>query len=138
ELVGQTTIQGGDLTLSKGGLLTGDVTVSSGALNIGAAEGEKVAKAGYIYGGVAIADGRLVFNHTSTDYNFNSNITDSSSHNVGTINHIAGVTTLSGAENSFTGATQVWGGTLNLASQSTLGGSTTVYSGGTVGGSGTF
>jgi outer membrane autotransporter protein len=138
KLGGQTTIQGGDMTLSEGGLVTGDVTVSSGALNIGAAEGEKAAKAGFIDGNVAIAEGRLVFNHTGTDYNFDSDITASPSYNVGTINHIAGVTTLSGAENNFTGATQVSGGTLNLASQSTLGGDTTVYGGGTIGGAGTF
>ncbi|MES5097685.1 autotransporter domain-containing protein [Agrobacterium sp. BA1120] len=139
ELGGKTTIEGGDLTLSNGGRVTGDVTVSSGVLNIGAAEGEKAAEAGFIGGNVTISGGNLVFNHTDIDYNFYTDINNSSpSNNVGMIKQIAGVTTLSGHENSFNGVTEVYGGTLNLASLSTLGGDATVYDGGTIGGSGTF
>ncbi|RKR65535.1 autotransporter family porin [Yokenella regensburgei] len=126
----------GMLTLSNGGMLAitgsmpGVVSISqkagsSGTLNIGAAHGEAATGAGFITGADSVnmgaGSGTLVFNHTETDpttaggYQFTPLITGN-----GTVIQDAGHTVLR-AENTFSGATQVNGGTLTTTLQSNTG-----------------
>ena len=132
DTVGVTLGRRGDatLTLSNGGALN-----TSGILNVGAAAGDAAAGAGTITAvGINFADGvgTLVFNHTDTAYVFATAI---SGGNDDKINHLAGVTSLTGASNSFRGSTTVTGGTLYV--NTALGGTLNV-TGGTLGGSGTL
>ncbi|MEP5367225.1 autotransporter domain-containing protein, partial [Parvibaculum sp.] len=135
----------GHLTLADGGLLqldggTGTLHAALGdgstaRINIGAAEGEDAAAAGTLdLGTIAFdtddgGDGRLLFNHTATDYLFGALL-----EGAGTVSHIAGVTTFTGLSTAFTGVTSITGGQLNV--DGTLGGSVTV-SNARLGGSGT-
>ncbi|KFB98058.1 putative autotransporter protein [Trabulsiella guamensis ATCC 49490] len=116
----------GTLTLSNGGTLETENPVelamqsgSSGTLNIGAAHGESAAGAGFITGADSVnmgaGTGTLVFNHTSTDYQFTPLITGN-----GTVMQDAGHTVLN-TENTYSGTTQVNGGTLSTTVQSTTG-----------------
>src|SRR3546814_2010554 len=70
--------------------------------------------------------GTLVFNHTGTDYEFSTALASagSGSH---LVNHLAGVTQLTGDGSGFTGTTIVSGGTLIV--DNTLGGSASVTGG---------
>lgn len=75
----------------------------------------------------------LTFNHTSTNYIFAPELQGD-----GLVHHFAGTTILTGNSGSFTGATDVIGGTLRV--DGTLGGTGStvmVASGGTLGGGGT-
>lgn len=135
----------GHLTLSDGGLLevaSGAGTLyaalgdgSTARINIGAAEGEDAAAAGTFdvgtieFDGDGGGDGRLLFNHTATDYLFGAVV-----EGAGTIVHAAGVTTLTGASSAFTGVTSVTGGRFNV--NGALGG-TLEIAGARLGGSGT-
>ncbi|WP_448885029.1 autotransporter outer membrane beta-barrel domain-containing protein [Citrobacter telavivensis] len=122
----------GTLTLSNGGTLETENPVelamqagSSGTLNIGAAHGESAAGAGFITGADSVnmgaGTGTLVFNHTETDpttaggYQFTPLITGN-----GTVMQDAGHTVLN-TENTYSGTTQVNGGTLSTTVQSTTG-----------------
>ena len=80
-------------------------------------------------------NGTLNFNHidTSGDYVFAAAVSSQIS-GAGTINHRAGVTTLSGASGGFSGATTVSGGTLLV--DGTLGGTVAVGNGASLGGIG--
>ena len=130
----------GTLTLSDGGEVhTGGTVIiasqvgSTGTLNIGAAAGDAAVAAGTLdTNWVTLGSGNasIVFNHTETDYNFNSPISGA-----GTLEQIAGVTDLTGDTSGFTGTTHVTGGTLKV--NDTLGGTVNV-TGGTLGGSGTL
>lgn len=113
---------------------------SEGILNIGAQSGSAAAGAGtleaafmYLLDGA----GTVNFNHTgSTVFS-----TELISIGTGThaLNHIAGVTTLTGDSSFFTGTTTVSGGTLlvgNALGQGNLSGVVQVNAGGTLGGSG--
>ncbi|WP_293336051.1 autotransporter domain-containing protein [Parvibaculum sp.] len=135
----------GHLTLADGGLLqldggTGTLHAALGdgstaRINIGAAEGEDAAAAGTLDLGNIVfdddggGDGRLLFNHTATDYLFGAVL-----EGAGTISHLAGVTTFTGLSSAFTGMTSLTGGQLNV--DGTLGGSMSV-SNARLGGSGT-
>ncbi|HHG9496587.1 TPA: autotransporter outer membrane beta-barrel domain-containing protein [Citrobacter farmeri] len=116
----------GTLTLSNGGALETENPVelamqagSSGTLNIGAAHGESAAGAGFITGADSVnmgaGTGAIVFNHTGTDYQFTPLITGN-----GTVMQDAGHTVLN-TENTYSGATQINGGTLTTTVQSTTG-----------------
>lgn len=134
----------GSLTLADGGEMTineGNGTLSiaknsgtSGTLNIGAASGSAAAATGTLNADTVAfgsGTGKIVFNHTSTDYAFDADITGS-----GTLVNEAGTTKLSGDMSGFTGATTVTGGT--LAFNSAFTGAINVASGGTIGGTGTL
>lgn len=133
----------GSLTVSKGGTLKADTLdiaqtfATHGALNIGAASGESAAEAGTIatrngtpteitFG---IGNGKIVFNHTETAYDFDANVSGD-----GTISQEAGYTTLTGDYSGFTGFGSVSGGTLDVATAFV--GAMNVLSGGTLTGSG--
>ena len=132
----------GALTIASGGAVSATTVMlganngSSGTLNIGAASGSTAVAPGTLTasGGVAFGSGTGVinFNHTSSSYVFASVISGSS----GTINVLAGTTTLTGNSSAFTGTTSVTAGTLSV--NGTLGGNVSVASGGTLGGSGTI
>ncbi|MCY0094685.1 autotransporter outer membrane beta-barrel domain-containing protein [Hoeflea ulvae] len=134
----------GTMTLSDGGKASfgsgsGTLNIASsagstGTLNIGAASGSTAAAAGTLdAGSVAFGSGtgKIVFNHTSTGYAFDTDITGN-----GTLVNEAGTTKLGGDMSGFTGTTTVTGGT--LAFNSTFTRAITVASGGTIGGTGTL
>jgi fibronectin-binding autotransporter adhesin len=133
---GETIVGAGDssITLAHGGVLQVDdgVTVgggvlylrdetgSSGTLNIGAAVGEAAEAPGTLLGAVSSTFvgtglGSVNFNHTSTDYTFESEIRNNL-----TLNHYAGVTRLT-AENSYNGGTFIYGGLIEFTDQSQFG-----------------
>ena len=126
----------GTLTIAKGGELEAtqvDVAfrdTSSGTLNIGAAAGDTAVAAGTLKAStVKFGDGtgKLVFNHTDTDYTFAAAISGA-----GSVNVLSGTTKLTGS-NNYSGGTTISGGTL------VVNGSTgaITLNGGTLGGSGT-
>lgn len=129
----------GTLTLSDGATLHTPNTLigysagSQGAVNIGAASGSAATAPGTLDGTTitfGAGTGSLVLNHTGSNYTLAPKIAGS-----GTINHLAGVTNLSGASSTFAGNTIVDGGTLKVLGA--LGGNIAVNSGGTLGGNGT-
>lgn len=131
----------GELTLSDSATLRGVVQIALGAgsrgtLNIGAAAGSTAAAAGVIDATTVqfgAGTGKLVFNHTSTDFRLAAEIKGA-----GTIEHHAGTTLFTGNGGSFSGTTSISGGTLLVgdASGGSLGGAISVLAGGTLGGSG--
>lgn len=127
---GELTIaNGGTVSVSGSSILVGSSS-GSGAINIGAEFGEaaqapgilEAAQLGFNSGSV------LNFNHTSNAYTLDSSLLGG-----GTINQLAGTTILSGDSSSFSGTTNVTGGTLYINGQ--LAGKVLVE-GGTLGGSG--
>jgi T5SS/PEP-CTERM-associated repeat protein/autotransporter-associated beta strand protein len=130
-----TVDSGGAVRIDNGaGLLAiANRAGSTGTVNIGAASGAPAQAAGFLDVSeirLGPGTGRLVFNHTDTDYIVSARITGK-----GTIIHESGTTTLRGA-NSFSGSMQVTGGLLvaegSLASFSSV----TIGQGGTIGGTG--
>ncbi len=130
----------GVLTIADGGtvdvdreLYVAQYSGSTGTLNIGAAATDPAAAAGILDADTltfGAGTGTLVFNHTDTDYQFNTAISGN-----GTISHMAGITTLTKDSSGFTGTTTISDGTVLV--DGTLGGSVAV-NGGTLGGSGTL
>lgn len=126
----------GVLTLADGGtaeFVGGTIEIaanagSTGALNIGDGGAAGNVIANWLQFGDG--DGALNFNHSEDDYEFGIGIAGT-----GAINHIAGVTTLSGNGVTFSGIATISGGTLKL--DSLLGGTVDIVSGGTLGGTGT-
>ena len=125
----------GTLTLAEGGVLdvgsgsgTVDIATESGSVGtliIGAAAGDTAVAAGTLNAAnvqLGAGTGSIVFNHTDTDYTFAAAIAGD-----GAINHLAGVTSLTGDSSGFIGDTRVTGGTLNVTGQ--LGGSLGVVAG---------
>ena len=122
----------GVLTLAEGGRVEvgGTTQIAAGAgasgrLNIGAAEGQAAVAPGTLAAS-AIAfgpgAGAIVFNHSSTDYQFSAGMTG-----MGTIDVLSGTTVLTGDSSGFSGATTVSGGT--LAVNGVLGGTLDVLAG---------
>lgn len=132
----------GTLTVSRGGLAqsTGILHIafnnnSTGTLNIGAAEGDAPAAAGIIDApsiAFGAGTGRIVFNHTNTDYQFATDMTGN-----GTLDFLSGATVLTGDGSLFTGTAAVNGGTLRVNGILSAVG-TTVENGGRFGGTGTI
>lgn len=135
----------GTLTVANGGVVeaAGTLTIardsdSSGTMNIGAAAAMAAVGAGRVHGaGGAAANiafgagtGAIVFNHTAVNYVFDANVSGA-----GTLSQFAGVTSLTGDFNGFTGAANVSGGTLSV--DTVLGRPVNLLAGGTVGGTGT-
>lgn len=130
-----TVDSGGAVRVDNGaGLLAiANQAGSTGTVNIGAASGGQARAAGFLDVSeirIGPGAGRLVFNHTDTNYVVSARITGN-----GTILHESGTTTLRGA-NSFIGSMQVTGGVLiaegSLASFSSV----TIGEAGTIGGTG--
>ena len=112
---------------------------STGTLNIGAGAGDPAAAPGTLTApsiAFGAGTGTINFNHTSADYVFAPAISGG-----GTVNVLAGTTILT-ADNSYTGARTVSGGTLAVgdfthpSAALSGGGPITVGSGGTLGGYG--
>ena len=113
----------GTLTIAEGGLVTAPFVViaanagSIGTLNIGASAGNPAVAPGTLNASsVAFGPGTgaINFNHTSADYVFAPAITG-----IGTVNVLAGTTTLTGA-NTYSGATNVILGTLRAGALNTF------------------
>ncbi|TPK89448.1 autotransporter domain-containing protein [Mesorhizobium sp. B2-4-17] len=130
---GMLTIANGG-TVSAGGVVNIAVMAGSvGTLNIGAASGSPAAAAGALNAAsvqFGPGAGAINFNHTDTNYTFASAI-----NGAGTINQIAGTTSLTADSSAFTGATYVTGG--RLAVNGSLANSAVTVAGGTLGGNGT-
>jgi outer membrane autotransporter protein len=127
----------GTFTISDGGTVTAAAATlaslgsATGTLNIGAAAGDAAAAAGTLDSPTlefGSGEGTLVFNHTGTGHQFDTDISGS-----GTIRHLAGTTALTGDSVGFSGVTELEGGTLLV--NGALGGALNV-TGGTLGGSG--
>lgn len=127
----------GEATISNGGTLKADgtrgVTIgfladSKGTLNIGAAAGETAAAAGHIdaVNGIKFGAGagRLVLNHTDTDYVLATPLSG-----IGAVNILSGTTIFSGDSSLFSGSFTVDGGKAVMAG-ATGAASTTVNAGG--------
>lgn len=127
----------GSLTLAEGGaaeIWSGTVLLAQGAgsvgvLNIGDGGGAGSLVANWLEFGAGT--GSLNFNHDEDDYEFASGIVGA-----GAIDHLAGVTALTGNGVSFTGTGTVSGGLLYV--NGLFGGLWDVLSGGTLGGSGSL
>lgn len=126
----------GQLTVSEGAEVNvaGDVWIagqsgSAGWLNIGGA-GPAAATGSFNAASVQFGDGTGVvnFNHTDANHIFASTFSG-----MGTINHLSGVTRLTGVSTGFTGTTNITGGALYV--NDTLAGTINV-NGGTLGGGG--
>lgn len=127
---------GGKLTAGGG---TGTIRLANsaggtGALIIGADEGQAAAAAGVVEAGLiyfGAGNGWLIFNHTSTDFTLGAQLSGN-----GSIRQLAGTTILSSDNaESFSGMTYIDGGALIVAGK--LGGIVNVNSSGTLGGTGT-
>ena len=112
----------GTLTIADGGIVNGPVTIAStavagGTLNIGAGAGSAPAAPGTLTApsvAFGAGTGMINFNHTSANYVFAPAI---SGH--GTVNVLAGTTTLTGA-NTYSGPTNVNAGTLRAGATNTF------------------
>ena len=126
----------GTLTITNGGIVTGPIVIAKnvgaiGTLNIGAGAGNPAAVPGTLTApslAFGAGAGTLNFNHTSANYVFAPAISGN-----GTVNVLAGTTTLTGA-NSYSGATNVNAGTLRGGAPNTFSpnSAVTVASGGTL------
>lgn len=102
-----------------GGIRIAYVAGSTGTLNIGAAADQAATGAGNIFtaNGIVFGDGtgKLVLNHTATDYVLASGISGN-----GTVDVLSGTTVLAGDSSGFSGNTAIKAGTVLLTG--TLGG----------------
>ena len=129
----------GTLTIADGGLVTGPIVIATnagsiGTLNIGAGAGNPAAAPGTLTApsvAFGAGTGTLNFNHTSTNYVFAPAISGN-----GSVNVLAGATTLT-ANNTYTGTTNVNGGSLIVDGSIAASSLTTVNSGAALLGSGT-
>jgi outer membrane autotransporter protein len=129
---GTVTISNGGTVSAGGGVTLADLAGSIGTLNIGGAAGSAATGAGVfdpaaLQFGVGV--GALNFSHTETNYAFGASISG-----LGTINQIAGTTTLTADSSGFTGATNLSGG--RLAVNGSLANSLVTITGGVLGGNG--
>lgn len=127
----------GTLTLSSGGAVDvgGALTIaktagSFGDLNIGNGSAAGILIAPNIQFGAGT--GTITFNHTNSNYAFNSAISG-----LGKINQTQGVTRLTANSGGFTGPTNITGGTLLVDGKIGIG-AVDVQSSGTLGGKGTI
>jgi outer membrane autotransporter protein len=135
-IVANTASAGGGTVVSAGvsGVTIASQEGSTGTLNIGGAAGATPTAAGKLNAATVTfgsGTGTINFNHTDASYEFASAISGN-----GTINQIAGNTSLTGDSSGFTGATNITGG--RLAVNGSLNHSAvTGASGGILGGAGT-
>ena len=138
----------GVATISNGGTLKADgargITIgfeagSNGVLNIGAASGDTATAAGYIdaVNGIKFGDGagRLVLNHTNSDYQLAAPLVGA-----GAVDVLAGTTIFTGNSSQFSGSFRVDGGKAVLAGETNAinaavnaGGTLQIGNGGTTG-----
>jgi len=134
---GAATLSNGATLETVNRLRIADAAGSVGTLNIGAAASDAAAAPGVVQAalGVRFGDGtgKLVFNHSSSNYVFAPGIS-SLSPGKGTIDMLAGSTTLSGDSSGFSGQTNLLGGALTV--NGALGGTLNVASGASLRGSG--
>ncbi|WP_447930163.1 autotransporter-associated beta strand repeat-containing protein [Sphingopyxis fribergensis] len=133
---GVLTIADDALVTAGGGLRLAEDAGTTGTLNIGGIEGGPAAAAGFIDGNIVfgLGNGELNFNHTEHDYLFANSMTG-----LGTINHVAGTTRLTGDSSALISTTSVAGGTLLIDGILGAGVSlVSVATGGTLGGTGTI
>ena len=127
----------GTLTIANGGTVTAAALQlavqagSSATLNIGAGAGSLVAAPGTLSTAsvsFGAGTGTINFNHTSTNYVFAPTISGA-----GSVNVLAGSTSLTGA-NSYTGGTTLTGGRLSVSADQNLGAATggLTFNGGTL------
>jgi len=123
----------GMLTIADGASVTSDsVTIAAdagsiGVLNIGAAAGSAATAAGTLDTSTVTfgaGTGSLVFNHTNTGYTFDPTISGN-----GTLDVLAGTTILT-ADNTYSGATTISGGTLALSGNGSIADSSIVTANG--------
>jgi autotransporter-associated beta strand protein len=120
-----TVVAGGNVSV-QGGSGTIDVAINSdatGTLNIGAAAGQTAVAPGTISAAQILfgaGNGSIVFNHTSTNYQFTTQINGPGSVDV------ENGTTVFTASNGYTGATTINGGTLALSGTGSISGSSGV------------
>lgn len=123
----------------------------TGILSIGAAAGQSATVAGRLitdkiqFGGVSLGNARILFNHTETDYVFDSSINNGADNAVGSgvglvgagrLEAIAGRTILNSQHGDFTGLLQMSGsGILQINSEMSTS-TASVLAGGTLEGSG--
>ena len=130
------TLGTGTLTIADGGIVTGPIVIAAnagsiGTLNIGAGAGTPAAAPGTLTApslAFGAGTGTINFNHTSANYVFAPAISGN-----GTVNVLAGTTTLTGA-NSYSGTTNVNAGTLRAGDTNRFSpnSAVTVASGGTL------
>ncbi|MCW8127603.1 autotransporter-associated beta strand repeat-containing protein [Microbulbifer halophilus] len=136
EGTGSVTVADGGLVSASNGITIAQAAGATGTLNIGAAAGQAAAAAGDLQAptvAFGAGTGTINFNHTSSDHIFAPAISGT-----GSVNQLAGTTTLTG-NNSYKGATTVSGGRLLIdGDHSGATGLTRVRSGGTLGGEGTI
>jgi T5SS/PEP-CTERM-associated repeat protein len=129
---GTLTIQNGG-TVSATNVLIANQTGSIGTLNIGAALGQAAVAQGTLNApsvAFGAGSGQIVFNHTASNYTFAPTISGA-----GSVLVEAGRTILT-ANNTYTGATTVDGGTLSVNGSIASSSLTTINAGGTLGGNG--
>ncbi|MRX34505.1 autotransporter domain-containing protein [Aminobacter sp. MDW-2] len=119
-----TVSHGGTISTAAAGIQIGFAGGSTGTLNIGAAEGDAAVAAGNIAAPKIVfgpGSGTLVFNHTDDAHDFAAAISGD-----GSIRHLSGTSRLLANSSSFTGTTDVLGGTLWIGDG--LGGGIDVFS----------
>ena len=138
----------GTLSISNGGVVnvgggTGTLTLarysgSNGTLDIGAGGAAGMLNAAAVYGGAGTAT--LNFNHSDSAYHFTRDGSASGTAiAIGgstSVNHVGSGTTVLAGVHTYSGATNINGGTLIV--NGSIAGATFVNSGGTLGGSGTL
>ncbi|MGE8619375.1 MAG: autotransporter domain-containing protein [Achromobacter spanius] len=127
---GTATVSNGATIETANRLRIADVAGSTGTVNIGAAAGDAPTAPGVLQAALGVrfgnGTGKLVFNHSSSNYTFAPAIS-SLSPGMGTIDMLAGTTILTGDSSAFSGQTNVLGGALTV--NGSLGGTLNVASG---------
>lgn len=129
---GAMTVWNGGEVAAGGTLHLARLAGSQGVLNVGAAAGQAARASGIVNASTVqfgAGTGTLTFNHTDSAYGFASQLLGS-----GTVNQIAGTTTLTANSQTFAGTTNVTGGKLVVSGR--LGGTINVSGSGTLGGAG--
>lgn len=128
--IGTATVSNGATLTAQNanGIFIGRFAGSNGTLNIGAAAGNPAAAAGHIdaLGGIRFGQGsgRLVLNHTDTDYQLYAPISGN-----GAVDVYAGTTVFGGNSANYSGNLTIYGGKAVLAG-TTAAASTTINDGG--------
>jgi T5SS/PEP-CTERM-associated repeat protein len=132
--IGTLTIQNGAAVSAASGMQIANQVGSTGTLNIGAASGQAAAAPGTLTTpsvAFGAGTGRIVFNHTASNYTFAPTISGAGSVTV------ENGTTILTATNTYSGPTTVNGGTLTVNGSTATSSLTTVNTGGTLNGTGT-
>lgn len=131
---GVLTVSGGASVTSSEPIVLASQAGSQGELVIGSAAGTAPGATGAVEATLVnfgAGTGKVTFNHTDSAYAFAPGFSGN-----GTIDHLAGTTLFNGDGAAFTGITTVQGGSLYV--NQALGGTISVHSGSTLGGSGSI